>query len=265
MKSLKLVAMPAILVLALTALAACVTTGDLQRPKSDKDAAIANVKLGVAYMQQGNLALAKEKLERAEKQDPKNLEAHTSLAFLYEKLDKHEDAEKQYQTALKLQPDSADVANNYAVYLCRSGNVDRAIKLFDEAALNKLYSTPWAAFTNAGVCLRANKRGADAVSYLDHALMLRPNYAPAVLELGDLQLELGHPEIAQQVVDRYLALGVASPEVLLIGVRAAIVRGDRGATDNYVRRLRRDYPNSAQARVLPQLLPSMPTNQGGTK
>ena len=263
MKSLKFSGINVAIALGLAlALAACVTTGDLQRPKSDKDAAIANVKLGVAYMQQGNLSLAKEKLERAEKQDPKNLEVHTSLAFLYEKLGKPEDAEKQYQAALKVAPDSADVSNNYAVFLCRSGKVDEAIKLFDSAAQDKLYSTPWAAYTNAGVCLRSKKRGAEAVTYLERALQLRPNYAEAVLELGDLQLELGHPDLAQNAVDRYLAMGIASPEVLLIGVRAAIVRGNRPAADNYARRLRREFPNSNAARVLPQLLPPQGTNQG---
>jgi type IV pilus assembly protein PilF len=253
--------------LALTGLVGCVTTGDT-RPKSDKDAAIANVKLGVAYMQQGNLALAKDKLERAEKQDPKNLQVHTSLAFLYEKLNKPEDAEKQYQEALRLAPESADVANNYAVFQCRAGKVDHAIKLFDTAAQDKLYSTPWAAYTNAAVCLRANKRGAEAVPYLERALALRPNYAEAVLELGDLQLELGHPDLAQNTVDRYLTMGQASPEVLLVGVRAAIVRGDRGAAENYARRLRRDFPNSASTQVLPQLLqPQAPqgSSRGGSK
>jgi type IV pilus assembly protein PilF len=265
MKSLKLFSMAMVAGTALVALAACVTTGDLQRPKSDKDAAIANVKLGVAYMQQNNLALAKEKLERAEKQDPKNLEVHTSLAFLYEKLEKPEEAEREYQAALKVSPGSADVANNYAVFLCRSGKVDAAIKMFDSAAQNKLYSTPWAADTNAAVCLRANKRGAEAVPYLERALALRPNYAEAVLELGDLQLELGHPDVAQKTVDRYLSMGIATPEVLLIGVRAAIVRGDRVSADNYARRLRRDFPNSASTRVLPQLLPNQGTTQGGTK
>ena len=57
----------------------------------------------------------------------------------------------------------------------------------------------------------------------------------------------------------------ATPDVLLIGVRAAIVRGDRTAAENYARRLRRDFPNSAQTRVLPQLMPTQGTTQGGAK
>ena len=241
---------------ALAVFAGCITTGDTGRAVSETDAATSNVKLGVAYMQQGNLPLAKEKLERAEKQDPKNIEAHTSLAILYERLGRNEDAERQYQAALRIAPDSAEVANNYAVFLCRTGKVEPAIKLFETAAKDQLYRTPWAAHTNAGVCLRSNKRGADAVPHFERALAMRPDYSDAVRELGDLQIELGHPEISLNVVDRYLAIGRASPDVLLVGVRAALARGDRVVADNYARRLRRDFPNSASARALAQLLPT---------
>ena len=75
-----------------------------------------------------------------------------------------------------------------------------------------------------------------------------------MLELGDTQLELGRADLAGNVVARYLSMGLASPEILLIGVRAALARGDRATTDNYSRRLRRDFPNATQTRTLPQLL-----------
>lgn len=221
---------------------------------SEKDAAVANVKLGVAYMQQGELALAKEKLERAEKQDPRNVEVQTSLAFLMERLNDPAQAEKHYRTAQRLAPDSAEVANNYAVFLCRSGKTDAALEMFDKAAKNPLYRTPWAALTNSAVCLRSAKRTQDAIPYLERALAIRPNYGEAVLELGDALLELGRADAARAVVDRYLTTGFVTPEVLLVGVRAAMATGDRAAADNYARRLRRDFPNSPQTRALPQLM-----------
>ena len=243
-----------ILIVAAAALAltACVTTN---APKtSDKEAAVANMKLGVVYMQQNNLALAREKLDRAEKQDPRNVEVQTALAFLEERLNDPEAAEKHYRAAQRLAPESAEVANNYAVFLCKNERPDPAIKLFETASKDPLYRTPWAATTNAAVCLKANKRTAEAVPYLERALGMRPDYAEAVFELGDAQLELGKPDLATAVVERYLSLGRASPEVLLVGLRAAQARGDRAAVDNYARRLRRDFPNSTQARALPQLL-----------
>jgi Tfp pilus assembly protein PilF len=42
--------------------------------------------------------------------------------------------------------------------------------------------------------------------------------------------------------------------VLLAGVRAALAREDRVAAQVYIRRLRRDFPDSVQTRALPQLL-----------
>jgi type IV pilus assembly protein PilF len=78
----------------------CVTTGSPEHTKvSDTDAAVANIKLGVAYIQQGQLALAKEKLDRAVKQDPHNVEGQTSMAFLQERLGNPTEAERYYRKA----------------------------------------------------------------------------------------------------------------------------------------------------------------------
>jgi type IV pilus assembly protein PilF len=141
------------------------------------------------------------------------------------------------------------------VFLCRTGKVDKALEMFDTASKNPLYRTPWAALTNSAVCLRSAKRNQEAAVYLERALILKPNYVQAVLEQGDTQLELGRPEIARSTVDRYLAQGgTPTPEVLLIGVRAALATGDRPAADNFARLLRRDFPNSQQTRSLSQLM-----------
>ena len=237
-------------------LAACASSGSGTGPGSDaaKDAAHANVQLGVAYIQQGNLALAKEKLERAQKQAPRSAEVHTALAFLNEKLDLPQKAEEQYELATKLAPANADIKNNYAVFLCRNGKVDKAIQQFESAAKDRLYSTPWAALANAAVCLRGAKRGPEAIRYLEEAVKIRPDYAAAVFELADLQLELGAAAAAGKVVDSYLSIGIVSPDVLLVGVRAALARDDKPAAQVYVRRLRRDFPDTTQTKALPQLL-----------
>ena len=45
------------------------------------------MQLGIAYLHEGNLALAKEKLDKAVKQNPNNAEVHSVRALLYERLD----------------------------------------------------------------------------------------------------------------------------------------------------------------------------------
>jgi type IV pilus assembly protein PilF len=235
-------------------LGACVSTGENGRKVSNKDAARANMQLGVAYMQKGQLQLAKDKLERAEKQDPGNYEVHWAMASLSEHLNQPAEAERQYQSALKLAPGNSEIANTYAVFLCKSGKVDRALPLFDGVIRDPLYRTPWAAAANAAVCLRADKRNADAIPYLQRALSLRPDFVTAVVEMSDLQLALGKPDQAQATVDNFLSIGRKSPDVLLVGVRAALAQGNRSAADNYARLLRRDFPNSPPTQALPQLL-----------
>lgn len=236
-------------------LGGCVATGGTSgRSSSTKDAAKANVQLGVAYMQQGQLALAKEKLERAAKQDPRGAEVHTALAYLNERLDRPAEADAEYRLALKLSPGNSEVANNFAVFLCRTGKVDDALKQFESATRDRLYTTPWAAYTNAGVCLRSVGRGGEAVALLQQALSIRPNYTPAVYELADLQLELGSPGVAGQVIDRYLALGLIAPDVLLLGIRAAMAREERQTALALARRLKREFPDSAEMRQVSTLL-----------
>jgi len=234
----------------------CATTGDTVdgRPVDEKEAAHANMQLGMAYMQAGNLVAAKEKLDRAEQQDPRSFEVHWALASLSERLRQPGEADRHYQTALKLAPQNGEVSNTYGVFLCSSGKVAPALKLFESAMNNQLYSTPWAAATNAAICLRSDKRAGDAVPYLERALIRRPDYAPAVVELADVQLSLDKPDAARVAVDRFFAIGRKSADVQLIAVRVALKQGDRVAADTYARLLRRDFPNSPQARELQQLM-----------
>jgi Tfp pilus assembly protein PilF len=75
-----------------------------------------------------------------------------------------------------------------------------------------------------------------------------------VVELADLQLVQGNPEAARKAFENYTAAGNKSPEVYLVGVRAVVVVRDCPAAQLYARLLRRDFPNSAQASALPQVL-----------
>lgn len=246
-------AWPVVLVLAL---AGCATSpvSESGREVNMEQAASDNVRLGVAYMNQGNLALAKEKLDRAAKQAPKSHEVYWALASLSERLNRPDDAAKNYRTAFQLAPDNPELSNTYAVYLCRNGKIDEALPIFDRVIENRLYQTPWAVATNAAVCLRAEKRNADAEPYLKRAVYDRPNFVPAVVELADLQLSMSKPDEARATIDAYLA-AFKSPDVLLLGVRAAVAQGNCQVAENtYARALRRDFSSSPQTGLLPQLL-----------
>lgn len=236
-------------------MAACVTTtSDGGRPLKDEDpqdaAAKYNVQLGTAYLQQGNYALAKEKLERSLKQNPKDPDVHTSLGLLYDRTGDPKLADKHFREALRLSPDKPDLSNNYAIYLCKNGRVDEGVERFSAVAANKFYRTPEVALTNAGVCLRGAKRLEEAEKKFVGAIKARPNYSEPTVQLASLYLERKEIPQARRVVDVYLNAFRPQADVLYSAVTVARAANDKMSEEKYSRALRLDFPDSAQARAL---------------
>jgi type IV pilus assembly protein PilF len=234
-------------------LGACVTTGDTGLAKSPAAAGAANLELGAAYLQQGNLPVAKEKLEKAATQSPKDPAIHGMLGLLYHRLGDDKLAEKEYRTALDLAPGDPEQLNNYAVFLCDVGRADEGVSRFEEAARNPLYRTPWAAYTNAGVCLRGARRDPEAMPLFLRALQVNPGYAEAVVQLADLQLAQHHPAEAYKRVTDFLKTNPSSPELLLLGWRAARDLKDPVGAAQMAWRMQSDFPDSDQAHTLAQM------------
>jgi type IV pilus assembly protein PilF len=233
------------------ALGACSSTSNSGRKKSD--ASNYNMQLGMAYLNQGDLGLAKEKLERAVAENPGDPNVHSAMAMLQDRLGHPDKADKEFKAALSLGPRNPDVLNNYAVYLCRTGRTDEGVKSFEEAAHNPLYRTPEAAYTNAGVCLRGAKRDTQAAMSFQRALQIRPNFAEAAYQLADLDFHRGEVQEARETVDRFMSSFEATPDLLLLGVRISRKQGDRMAEEKFARKLRLDFPASDQARALGEL------------
>jgi type IV pilus assembly protein PilF len=236
-------------------LAACVTsTKDGGKPLKGEDpqdtAAKYNVQLGTAYLQQGNYPLAKEKLERSLKQNPRDPDVHTSLALLYDRTGDSKAADRHFREALRLAPEKPDLSNNYGIYLCKNGRVDEGVERFMTVAANKFYQTPEVALTNAGVCLRGAKRLDEAQTRFVGAIKARPNYSEPTVQLASLYLERNQIAEARKVVDTYLTAFKPNPDVLLAGVTVARAGKDRLGEEKYSRALRLEFPDSAQARAL---------------
>ena len=241
--------------LAACLLAGCVTTDGaggkpMKQEDPDDTAAKYNIQLGTAYLQQGNYALAREKLERSLKQNPKDPDVHTSLGLLYDRVGDSKLADKHFREALRLAPDKPDVSNNYAIYLCKNGRIDDGVARFMAVASNRYYGTPEVALTNAGVCLRSAKRLDEAQQKFVGAIKARPNYSEATVQLASLHLERNEVAEARKVVDTYLTAFKPQPDVLFSAVTVARVAKDRMSEEKYSRVLRLDFPDSAQARAL---------------
>jgi type IV pilus assembly protein PilF len=217
------------------------------------DAAAYNVQLGVAYLNQGDVPRAKDKLDRALAQDPDSADVHSAQAQLQVRLGNREKADAEYRTALRIAPADPNIINNYAVYLCQHGRTDEGVKRFEEAAHNALYRTPEAAYTNAAVCLRAAKRDDEARANLLRALQIKQNFAEAAYQLADLDFQHGDLTNARMRIDGFMGSYDATPDLLLLGVRVARAQNDRVGAQRYSRKLQLDFPGTDQARALDQL------------
>lgn len=242
----------ALCLLPLALLGGC--AGGLQQKSSKaSQAASYNVQLGIAYLNQNDLAVAKDKLDRALAEDPENAEVHSARAMLFERLGDPAKADAEFRTALRLAPHDPEIINNYAVYLCQSGRTNDGVRRFEEAARNALYRTPEAAYTNAGVCLRAAKRDEEARAKFGRALQIKPNFAEAEYQLTNLQFDHGELVPARAAIDAFLGSHDATADLLLLGVRVARAQGDKIAAQRYARRLQLDFPGSSQVRALAEL------------
>jgi type IV pilus assembly protein PilF len=241
--------------LAGAALAACTTTTTVQRddtppPINNADAAAINVQLGLDYLQKNELALAQGKLQRALSEDPHSADVHGALALLDERLGDAKGADREYRRALALSNRSPQMLNNYAVYLCSHGRSAEGVRYFEEAAANPLYPTPWAAFTNAGICLRGVHQDTEAMQRFAHALQINPAFADAAFEAANLEYSQQHFVAARLRIDLFLMNNHATPSLLLLGWQIARVQGDPVGQERYAVLLGRDFPNSPQAHAL---------------
>lgn len=217
---------------------------------SKHTAARYNAQLGIAYLTDNKIEAAREKIERALAQNPRDSSVQTAAGLLYERLNDEKRADRAYSAAVKLAPKSPDMQNNYAVFQCRRGQHAKGQKLFEQVAKNPLYRTPAVAYANAGVCARGARDLVQAEKYFRQALKIEPTYPDALLQLADITFERGEGLQARAFLQRYFMTAPATPDSLALGMRVERALGDVTAANDYETRLKREFPRSEQARSL---------------
>lgn len=224
-----------------------------QVEQRQQQAAIYNTELGIAYLQRGDLAVAKKKLDLALSENPDDPNVRSARALLFDRLGEGAQADREFRAALRLAPQNPDYQNNYAVYLCSNGRQTEGVKYFLQAARNPLYLTPAAAYTNAGVCLRSAHHDQEAAQMFHDALAVRANFAQAAWQLADMEFRSGHVRQARSEITGYLASYPETPELLLLAVKVMRAQHDELDAVLYARKLQLDFPDSAEAHALASL------------
>jgi len=234
-------------VLLLTFIAGCASDADVPKGVNPKDAARINLQLGVDYARKNDFDLALEKLNRAIKQDPDLALAHSSIAYVYAAKGMNDMAEAEYRKAIALDTNDGTLRNNFGVFLCAHGKTTEALRYFMQATASKTYTTPEVAWTNAGLCARRKPDLDAAERHFREALQLNPQFPDALAQMATLAYEKKDYLRCRAFMQRYLATGQATSEVLWIAALNERQLGDIDTARDYESRLKREFPESEQA------------------
>ncbi|MHB1944735.1 MAG: type IV pilus biogenesis/stability protein PilW [Metallibacterium sp.] len=245
--------LPVLLAAGLLVLGGCASNSDnLHTSSANKafDAAQIHTQLGEAYMQRGDLKGALAKLQLALRYDDSYVPAHTVLAVLYERIGEFGNAEHQYRRVIDLEPKNGSANNNLGAFLCRTGKVEQSLQYFARAAKDPFYQTPYAAYTNAGVCLIKINKLAEAEKQFHDALSIDPKFPEALYQSARVWYLQGNAFRASAYLQRLESLGPAGPDTLKLGYEIETRLGDATAAKSYRQRLIEQFPDSPQAKSL---------------
>ena len=215
------------------------------------EAAVANMNLGAGYLQQGRLDLAVERLQRALAQNPRLVQAHSTIALAYDRLGDLEQAETHFRRATELDSSNGAAANAYAVFLCsRQNRWSAAAPYFRRAVADSRYPTPEAALTNAGVCARSAGDLDAAMENVRAALARSPTFRDALLNMMDLSYEAGNYLQARAFVQRYLDAHPPTAAVLWRCFNVERELDDPVAANRCATQLRSGFQGSAELQQL---------------
>jgi type IV pilus assembly protein PilF len=240
-------------------LASCTTTETkepvqssvpISRTKTEpnlKDASELNTQLAIGYIQRQQYKPAKDKLLKSIEQNPENLVAYKTLAYLYALLGLTEEAEEKYQEALDIKPDDSDLLNSYGAYLCTIGKFDEAQEKLKQSYSNPFYESKYLAESNAGSCYIRQQEYKKAEALLRKSLRVDSKLPGSLISMAEIGVKTERYLMARAYIQRYHAVKSPTPESLWIQIQAEKALGAKDHYMKYARQLINDFPDSDEA------------------
>jgi len=237
------------------ALTGCVTqefendaTPVVKNQANRDDMAATRISLGLGYLKMGNMAQAKQNLEKAKKFAPNMVQVYTAFAHYYETVGEGELTIDSYEKALSLKSDDADTLNNYGVYLCRQNQTEEAEKQLLKAIAVPTYILVAKSYENLSSCFLQKDNFEKAEIYLHKAIMHSPGNASTLLQMVRLQYAMGKFDLAKTYVQRFeKATRRFSPQSLALTFKVYWQLGQHRTAKNYGAMLVKMYPQSWEA------------------
>lgn len=164
----------------------------------------AHFSLGALLDSQGRLNDAEREFQIAIRLNPSHVEAHNDLGIIYDEQGRLEEALKEYQIVLNLAPGNAKAHNNLGILYEKRGYLDAAQKEY--VAVLRLDPVNINALTNLALLFRKLDRPADAAKALQDAISNNQNDPVLHNALGSIYL--GQMRLDEAAGEFYAALKI---------------------------------------------------------
>lgn len=201
--------------------------------------------LAARDMQVGNLDAAERKAREALKLAPESPDALVLMAGIDERRGRTQQAGESFRRAAEQAPQRGDVLNNYGAWLCQQGRPAESLAWFDRALQAPGYATPAEAQANAGGCALDAGQLERAERDLRAALSTLPGNPVALEAMAQLSFRQGRYMEARAFAERRIAAAPATRSVLQLASQIEARLGDRAASDRYIQRIRKEFPQEA--------------------
>jgi protein O-GlcNAc transferase len=212
----------------------------------------AHIQRGTQLEKEGRLDEAIREHEAALAIDPTNVQIHVNLTSLYGRTGDSARAKQHFEAATKLDPGRSDAWYDYGVLLFREQNLAEAQQAFQHALqINPSYAE---ARNNLGVIYEQQGRFDQAADEFRAAIAAQPNYPLARFHLGRILVNQQKYDEAIQQLQRSLTPEDEQTTAYLYALGAAYARaGDREHARLYIQKAH----DAALARGQSKLLASI--------
>ena len=187
-------------------LSACVPAGQHSTSQNKAQKAEVHYKLGLAHLQANDPTSALKELLIAVKKAPSDSAIHVALAQAYQRKMAYSLAEKHYLKAIAYSDNDPNYQNNLAALYIDMQEWDKAVRYFDEAASNLLFSKPYVALAGKGFALYQKREYSAALDEYRKAITMAPKYARVYYLQSDAYLALNQPVQARAALAKAVDL-----------------------------------------------------------
>ncbi len=214
-------------------------------PTSVHQRALARANLGLAYLEQGQVAQAENNLNQALQLVPDDQQIQLAMIAFFMQTDAHQKAKQLYDSLLARYPDDHQILHNYGTFLCQQGEYRSAIGYFQQAIRSGDAAD---SYENMARCAAKHGFLSESIASLQNLIQVSPNRTDILLEFGHWFIKNEQWPQVTSVIHEYEKIVPVSAELLWLKLQLALKQKNQMQVTQLGEQLTMLYPFSQPAK-----------------